>query len=400
MSFLLMGLVVFSATQAEGAAAPSPAAVVAPLTLGEGGAVLRDGKPCRAIGVNYFDLFSRLLANPDPASIEKGLDELSRRGIPFARFMACPFWPSEWKLYREDKKEYFRRMDLAVRAAEKRGIGLIPSLFWLDVCVPDMMDEPRSAWGDPASRTIGFMRAYVAEVVGRYASSPAIWAWELGNEHSLAADLPNGADNRPPVVPQLGTRAARGPADDMTHDMIAAACREFGAAVRRADPHRLITSGHSMPRGSAEHQRAELSWTQDSRDEFMRNLADVTPDPLNLISVHLYPFDKERRFDQPVTPHLELLQLCMRASAASGKALFVGEFGAPDTEKDGGPEKARAEITEMIAAIEAAGVPLAALWVFDFPYQEDFVNVSTTNHRAWVLDELEKANRRLRDSAK
>ena len=156
-------------------------------------------------------------------------------------------------------------------------------------------------------------------------------------------------------------------------------------------------TGNSLPRSTAEHQRRELSWVQDSREELVQNLIDVTPDPMNLISIHVYPFGQENRFNQPAPSYLEILQLCMKASAQSGKGLFVGEFGAADDEKSGGPEKARVEFTKLLAAIGEAGVPLSALWVFDLPFQDSFVSVTPANARSWQLDELEKANHRLKE---
>lgn len=366
------------------------------LAASTGSAAPVDPNTLRGVGINYFDVFSRLLKNPDPAGIESGLDELARRKIPFIRFMCGAFWPSEWTLYREDRAEWFRRMDLVFRAAEARGIGLVPSLCWFSACVPDLMDEPRSAWGDPESKTIAFMRDYVTGVVTRYKDSPALWAWEFGNEYSLEADLPNAAEHRPWVNVPLGTRPARGPEDDMTHDMIVTACREFAKAVRAVDPVHPVTTGHSLPRPTAEHfRRGETG--QDSPEELVKNLLDATPDPNNLISVHVYPFDQQRRFGQEHTSYEEILRLCMDAARQSGKGLFIGEFGAPDTEKDGGPEAARKEFLAQLAAIEKTGVTLAALWVYDFPWQESFVNISPANHRAWMLDELEAANARMRE---
>ncbi len=370
---------------------------LAPLTVGKDGMILRDGKPYRAIGINYFSAFSRTLDNPKDTGYRQGFDELAKRGIPFIRFMACAFWPRDWKLYREDKEAYFRLLDDVVKAADEKGIGLVPSLFWYMACIPDLVDESCGQWGNPDSKTIAFMRTYTAEVVQRYKDSPAIWAWELGNEYSLAADLPNAADHRPPVHPTLGTRTARSAADDMTHDMIAAACREFAKEVRMYDKLRPITTGHSLPRASAHHQRIEKSWTADTKEEFQANLIDVTPDPMDLVSVHVYPFDEKSRFGREKTSYEEVLSLCMQSAAKAGKALFVGEFGASDNEKDAGPEDARRNNAEMIAAIEKTRVPLAALWVFDLADQDSFINVTPANQRAYLLDELAKANQRIRE---
>jgi endo-1,4-beta-mannosidase len=366
----------------------------ATIVVASNGTILKDGKAWRGIGINYFSAFNRLIANGDDASSFAGLDALAKHKIPFIRFAGCGFWPNEWSLYRTNKVEYFRRMDRFVAEAHKRNIGLIPSLFWYDGCIPDVVGESRNQWGNPQSKTIAFMRQYVSEVVGRYLHERAIWAWELGNEYSLGADLPNAAEHRPPVQLNLGTAASRSAEDDLTHEMVATACAEFAKAVRALDSKRPITTGHSLPRAAAEHLRREKQWTQDSPEEFERNLLEVTPSPCDLISVHLYPFDKDR-LNAKDTPYAQTMQFCMAAARRGGKALFVGEFGAPDSPKDGGPEAARKQILEMIAAFESTGVPLAALWNFDLSSQESSLNVTADNPRSWVLDELQRANERL-----
>jgi Cellulase (glycosyl hydrolase family 5) len=366
----------------------------ATIVVGTNGAILKDGKAWRGIGINYFSAFNRLIESGDDASSFSGLAVLAEHKIPFIRFAGCGFWPNEWSLYLTNKAEYFRRMDRFVAEAHKRNIGLIPSLFWYDGCIPDVVGEPRNQWGNPRSKTIAFMRQYVSEVVGRYLHERTIWAWELGNEYSLGADLPNAAEHRPPVDHDLGTAAARSAEDDLIHEMVAAACAEFGRAVRALDSTRPITTGHSLPRRAAEHLRREKSWMQDSPEEFERNLLEVTPSPCDLISVHLYPFDKER-FNAKDTPYAQTMRYCMEAARRGGKALFVGEFGAPDSQKDGGPEAARKNILEMIAALESTGVPLAALWNFDLAGQDGSLNVAADDPRSWVLDELQHANERL-----
>jgi hypothetical protein len=75
------------------------------------GRLLRDGQPLRAVGVNYFDAFLRTLHHPDDTSYDAGFATLAELKIPFARFAACGFWPSDMKLYLTDKAEYFRRVD-------------------------------------------------------------------------------------------------------------------------------------------------------------------------------------------------------------------------------------------------------------------------------------------------
>jgi len=365
------------------------------LRVDEQGALLREGKPCRVVGINFFSAFSRTLENADDHTYREGFVELKKRGIPFVRFMACGFWPKDWQLYFDNKEEYFRRMDAVVKSAEEVGMGLIPSLFWYNATVPDLVGEPRNQWGNHDSKTIAFMRNYTREVVTRYRQSPAIWAWEFGNEYSLEADLPNAAEHRPWVYPSLGTPETRSEADDLIHDIIVTASRLFAEEVRRHDALRPVTTGHSLPRPTAEHLRRGLGWHQDSTEEFRRNLIDVNPDPCDLVSVHVYPFDRVHRFGQPLIAYEKILNESMQAVGSVRKALFVGEFGSPDDEKHGGKKRAQNEIYAQLTAIERSGVPIAALWNYDLPSQEADINISLTNHRSYLLNVLGQTNRRL-----
>ncbi len=360
-----------------------------------GDTLLKDGKPYRGIGVNYFDAFARTLKDPSDTSYREGFAELARLGIPFCRFMACGFWPSDWKLYFEDKERYFALLDGVVRAAEERGIGLIPSLFWHTATVPDLVGEPRDQWGNPDSKTHAFLRSYVREVVTRYRDSPAIWGWEFGNEYNLDADLPNAAKHRPKIVPQLGTPKTRSARDDLTHDMIAAAFAAFAREVRRCDPRRVIFTGNSAPRPSAWHQWKELSWTQDTPEQYADRLLRDNPDPVNSVTVHIY-WDTAKRFGRNVSVE-KFLARTREAAARAGKALFVGEFGAPTAQKR---EKAPVaqRFRRILAAIEKTGVPLAALWVYDLDHQAKTWNITSANSRSYQLEAIAEANRWIRSS--
>jgi len=334
--------------------------------------------PLRGIGVNYFDAFYRTLKDPNDTSYDEGFRTLGRMGIPFARLLCGGFWPAENRLYSADRERYFRLLDGVVRSAETHGVGLVPSLFWHRSTVPDLVGEPCDQWGDPNSKTHAFLRTYVREVVTRYRDSPAVWAWEFGNEYNLSADLPNAAKHRPQVVVKLGTPATRSARDELTRDMIRTAFLAFAREVRRHDPRRAITTGNSLPRPSAWHQRAEGSWKPDTREQFAEILLGDHPDPLSAISVHVYR-----------TP--ERLDWAAGAARQAGKILFVGEFGVP-----GKPTaETRKRFAELLGAVERSGAPLAALWVYDFARQTEW-NVTADNERAWQLEAIAQANRRLR----
>ncbi|NQT51739.1 cellulase family glycosylhydrolase [bacterium] len=371
---------------------PSPPPDTPGLTVARDGTLRKGGTPYRGIGVNYFDCFARTLRNPSDTSYDAGFATLARMGIPFCRLMACPFWPAEYKLYREDRTDYFARLDGVVRSAEKHGIGLIPSLFWHSPSVPDLVGEPRDQWGNPQSKTHDFLRTYVAEVVARYKASPAIWGWEFGNEYNLDADLPNAATHRPKIVPDRGTPTSRSARDDLTHGHIATAFAAFAREVRRHDPHRALFTGNSAPRPSAWHQWKEKSWTQDTPAQYAERLVADNPDPIDTLTVHIY-WDTAKRFAADTSVDA-FLQHTLRAASKERKALFVGEFGASAGENES-HDVVVARLSRILAAIEASDVPLAALWVYDFQHQDLTWNITATNARAYQLEAIAAANRRL-----
>ena len=359
-------------------------AAVATATNGLGvatdGQLLLRGQPFRGYGVNYYDAFNWTLGTNPKSGYDEGFAELAKREIPFARFAACGYWPNDQRLYLTNQTEFFRRLDGVVESAERHGVGLIPSLFWFHATVPDLVGEPVGSWGDPASRTHALMRSYVSNVVTRYRGSPAIWAWELGNEFNLPADLPNAAEHRPPVVPILGTPATRSKADELTHAAFRTALVEFGREVRRHDPGRLILSGNAFPRLSAWHQMTEKSWGKDSPEQFATMLAADNPDPINSLTGRGY---EEPDFTR-IAPALEL-------ATRLKKPLFVGEFGVPGP----GDDTAKAAFTRRLESLEKAGVTFAALWVYDFEGQKADWSVTQSNSRSYQLDALEAVNRRL-----
>ncbi|GGD93521.1 cellulase family glycosylhydrolase [Paenibacillus nasutitermitis] len=362
------------------------------------GRLMKDDKPYKGVGVNYFNAFARRLANASDRSYLQGFKELASYRIPFVRFMAGGYWPNDNRLYLEDKAGYFALMDDFVKAAEEAGIGLIPSLFWYHSNVPDLAGEPRNSWGDPNSRTIGFMREYIREVVSRYERSPAIWGWEFGNEYNLEQDLPSAPDHRPPVVPHMGTPEQRSDQDDLSSDHVYTALRLFAEEVRKYDNHRMIVSGNSIPRPSQWNQREHGKFEQDTEDQFKIMLGLDNPDPFDVISTHYYLYEGDR-FNRPQDMDRSM-QLMQEAASERGKPLFIGEFGVSETVEDGriDHELAKARFTEMVHSLEKADVPLSALWVYDYEPQPT-CTVTGRNERAYQLKLLEEWNRRLTEDS-
>jgi hypothetical protein len=357
------------------------------------GVFMKDGQPYRGMGANYFNAFLRTVLKPADTSYREGFAVLKEHQIPFVRFAACGFWPSDWGLYQTNRVLYFQLFDNIVKTAEQNNVGLIPSLFWRYETVAELVGEPHSKWGDSTSKTHAFMRRYTEEIITRYRDSRAIWAWEFANELSLAVDLPNAKSllEKHKSMPKLGVPAPTD-ADIQTSPMMITTLQEFAKTVRRLDPHRAIISGNSLPRPSAWHNTAEKSWTLDTAAQLDTVLVRDNPDPLNTLCVHVYP-GKDKRFskDNPAT-QLEVLQVMMATAQRVKKPLFVGEFGAS---KELGPELERRTFTELLHDLETAKVPLSAVWVFDLTSQNKDWNITAANERAYMLKLVSEANQRL-----
>ncbi|HLJ56361.1 MAG TPA: cellulase family glycosylhydrolase [Chthonomonadaceae bacterium] len=349
------------------------------LTVDRTGTLQKDGKPFRGIGVNYFDAFARTLANPRDTGYEAGFQTLEEARIPFCRIMAGGYWPTEQRLYLDDKQEFFRRFDAVLRSARRHRIGLILSCFWYLATVPDTVGEPVSAWGDPKSRTQTYMRHYVRDLVKHCGADPAVWGWEFGNEYCLAADLPNAVEHRPAIAPSLGTPSVRTAKDEIGYAALHAAYASFAMEVRKYDRYRIVETGDSMPRDSAWHNWKEHTWAPDSAVLQAALLDEVNPQPIDVVSVHFYKESSKQ------------LRAIAEYARHRRKPLFIGEFGA-----EGAGDRSRAAFDDRLQAVLDSGAPFAALWVFDFAGQEAIWNVTASNERAYQLRAISAANDTIR----
>lgn len=121
----------------------------------------------------------------------------------------------------------------------------------------------------------------------------------------------------------------------------------------------------ATPRQSAEHLRRSYykpvrDWTNDTRDEFEKNLIDVNK-PFDLISVHLYAVHGGNlRFNISTDPNnADLLRIIKHTADRAGKALYLGEFGDPVPGE-------RLYTRNALQVIVEARVQVATLWVWEF----------------------------------
>jgi hypothetical protein len=346
----------------------------------ENGRLMKDGHTYAGIGANYQALFGRILLDKNNDSTLINLRRLADKHIAFVRFPACGFWPKGWRLYLDDRAEYFRRMDRVVRAAEEDKIGLIPSLFWHLGTIPQLVGEVPSQLGDNKSKGIAFIKQYTREMVERYKDSPAIWGWEFGNEANLGIDL------IPPSRPAFARlRGLGGNAVEpeggirLTTAQLTNAYVNFARVVRTIDPSRIIDSGTGVPRAAAWHNARGQARVRDNEEQAYMALLQQNPDPINMLSMHIYQHPSgPENFDHFIARYT-------RFAAEAGKPLFMGEF----------PMRNREQAEEYLAAIKQSHVPLSAFWVFDYPPQEKGLNISFENERAFAIDLVAAANQEL-----
>jgi hypothetical protein len=88
----------------------------------------------------------------------------------------------------------------------------------------------------------------------------------------------------------------------------------------------------------------------------------------------------------------ELTQ-AVEVAAQLRKPLFVGEFQVPKSED----AESHARLEKFLNRLEANKVALAAIWVFDYQSQEKDFNITAGNSRAWELEVIGAANKRIND---
>lgn len=170
----------------------------------QNGTLVFEGVPYFGMGVNFYNLFNSSFPKEEGGAFDVsvafyGLKALAENKIPYVRANLGGYYWHELPVYLGRKEEYRAAILKIAKEAERLGVGIIPSFFWLIQCVSDYYREPMRAWGDETSLTRRFMREFTADMTALLKDCQSIWGWEFGNEYNLGADLPNAAENRPPL---------------------------------------------------------------------------------------------------------------------------------------------------------------------------------------------------------
>jgi len=353
------------------------------------GTLMRSGKPYRAMGVNYYTCFNTLIDHPENRDFVEGFRVLREEfDIPFIRFSGCSYGSNGWELYTEDPEEYFRRFDLVVREAEKRHLGLIPSLFWYVCSVSDFCDEPLSELGNSDSKTRALYRKYATEMATRYKDSPAIWGWEIGNEYMLWADLPE-LNHLPPK--KAGSKEERTAEDKILRPMIIAVYQDVYDAIRAVDPDRMIVTGDSMTREGAWHNYHKDAWGADSRVQWEEMFTMDTPARFEVVSFHMYGLhDQCALFDGKKLSLEEFVGVAIENARKRGKPVWCGELGMPGTD-----EQSREMFVRMMKIVEENEIPISAIWNFlpTGKFQPEW-DILPQGERSSMLEAVNEFNKR------
>ena len=306
------------------------------LHVEEDGTITLYNEPYYGFGTNWHGVFMRFLGNSE-LDLDVYFQALADGNIPYIRFMAGVFYASSVGMYVYDKEAYFTAMDKMVATAEKYKIGLIPSLMWnIPAFYEFYGEDPKDCMADPEAKATKLMIEYTTEMVTRYKDSPAIWAWEYGNEGNLAAD--------------------RG---SFTSIQLGASYKLFGETVRKYDDYRMILTGDSSIFECSHALRTTGQWSPvDTAEERIETLKILNPDPINCLSTHIYGHaDTYQR--------VELVATDMQIAKDMGKGLFVGEYGPGYSEWDTltGDDMV-ANWNDIVDIMLADGVQMAAQWGF------------------------------------
>ena len=373
----------------------------------------------QSIGLNKFDLLKQYtgLASGGDGSTRyrkvtqamgrKAIADARDAGVTYLRVAATGFAPSAYNrpgdldMWLKNPSAYWLLIDELMSDLEAFGMRAVFTFIWNPVQFPAMTGETvHDLLSNPQSRSAQLAERYIREFVQRYKGRKAILFYELTNELNLGADLAAVARCRSELpAPQCE------PKGNFTTAEMIAFTRRLADLIRGLDPARPISSGFSVPRPAAEHLRARPEWitgkadfTPDTSVQFEKNLADIH-EGIDLISVHLYPNDGNRRFGVTDPRSTSLLDTSKQAADKIGKPLFLGEFGDA-----GGLEgKEDSYTVRLLDRIVALKVPYSAVWVWEFFQTAPYITRDNP-HTAYSLEpgvtdvlivRIRDANRRL-----
>lgn len=363
---------------------PPEGTFVKGITVDSEGDLLLDGEKLYAYGVNIYDIFvnkRRLNANYD---VETPLKTLRDSGISIARMSIGPYTVGHFANYYYSPDEYFEALDAVIAACEKYHIGIFASISWNPV-IKDFVGETWDQMGDPNSKTVQVAKQYYTDVVKRYKDSPAIWAWEFGNEYNLYADL---------FYVQ--------PADHVRSEDTSVYYQEVGKAIRKIDPYRLIVGGDSELGCRPASLRKTNSWKADDLQDTIESTELYAPSPLEAISSHMYEYGQSGKTVEETTfkDYKAAVQLALDACHELKKGYYIGEYGPGSFLNDGtGTIETNKHVLDLMhQAFIDLDVQVALGWICTTDFS-DKKSLRSEPYIYWY-SELERINKEFKEAGK
>lgn len=349
------------------------------------------------IGVNKYDLFAQYTGTASGgdggpaywrvtrAMAKKSLDDARDAGVKYMRVSMSGRTSSKagdgrdsLDLWRSHPAKFWSQVDEMMDDLDARDMQIVPVLAWGSGKFPGMVGEPMGEmFRNPESASWRLLASFVTEFVTRYRHRRTVLFYELTNELNNYADLDLVRRCRKKDTCSEGDRFT-------TRDMIEYT-RRLANLIHGLDSKRMVSSGFTIPRGSAEHLRAtpewltsRTDWRPDSREQFAKNLKEIHAG-VDIISIHLYGGKGNRRFGSDDV--LDLLVEAKRVADEAGKPLYVGEFGDSD------PVHADVDshAVRMMDKLAELGVPYSTIWVWEF-YQNKTYTTHDNRHTAHSLE--------------
>jgi len=365
------------------------------------------GEPYQAMGMNKFDLFHQFLgvahgnhfnAGSTGRTITKPLaldhlDDAEDEGIRYFRIAGVGFYPAHMNLWLNTgtRNTYWSYFDEMVDECADRGIKLVPVIWWNKWLFPDMAAESFDQLFVSGSDARDYLFEYAEELVDRYKDDDTILFWELTNEINLGADLDYGSRTSTGIAPSLGTPTQRDASDNYSTAEMADLMEDLADLIKGLDPTRLISAGYSRPRPNAYHLAASPEWsgpdwTTDSISEMTSYMSSVNPDPIEIVSIHLYNNGDHEQLGNDGKYNPDILADYKTAIDSLGKVTYLGEYGDydPFVVDDRSANFTRRITLELLDL----RIPISSLWVWQFfqgsTTTEQDLSITPTNDAALI----------------
>jgi hypothetical protein len=235
--------------------------------------------PQRNIGMTKFDLAlaflgrafrgggSEAYAEIGRAYAEKAIADARQMGARFIRFFASGWGPQYYDapvrkndlvLWQSDPNSYWRRMDEVMDMLDEYGVRAAPMLAVNIVQMPSLTHETvRDLITNRQSASYHLLKKYIGEFVNRYKYRDTIAFYDLTGEFNSRADIDllRTCEN----TSGAGNVRCQPLSENFTTAEMIGFSTNLASYIRTLDSTRLISTGYTLPRRSAEHLRESHS---------------------------------------------------------------------------------------------------------------------------------------------